>query len=239
MIQSKGLRRSRGRAGRASVLAVSLLALAGGARADFVTVDLTAQVNADARSYSDGGNYPVGGQTLDFAGVPFALALRFAEPTTLGVVQSNGVSAPEVFSFAVGIPDAARVFTLINTGFGAYGAYNGKIEVFGTGGAYASLDLVQGSNLRDHFNGFYQNFISDPTVVPTNFASVRLDRQVLELGPSFAGQSVTEFRFTGGPVASFTDGVPFLAGLTFERVPTPGAASIVGLGLLTAARRRR
>jgi hypothetical protein len=59
--------------------------------------------------------------------------------------------------------------------------------------------------------------------------------QVLELNASFIGQTVTEFRFTGGPVDTFTQGVAFLAGATFETIPTPGAGTLAALGLLVAA----
>ncbi len=220
--------------------AVALVAAAGLARADYVAVDLSGQINADARSSTGGANYPVGGSTLDFGGVPFALGLRFDDPLTLGVVLTNGVGAAEEHAFAVNIPGALRVYTLINSGFGSLGSYNGKIEVFGTNGAYAALDLVQGVNIRDHFENTFQNAISDPSVFPTEFGGgVRLDRQVLDLGVSFLGETVTEFRFTGGPLDSFVNGVAFLAGATFETVPSPAAATLGSLGLLLAARRRR
>ncbi len=213
--------------------------LASLARADFVVVDLSSGVNADLRTYSNGGAYPVGGQTLDFGGVPFSLGLRFDDPSSLGAVQTNGIGIEEAHSFAVNIPGALRVYTLINSAFGSPDVSNGLVEVFGTNGAYAALELVQGFNIRDHNQSVYQNDISDPSVFSTDFGGVRLDRQVLELGPSFAGETVTELRFSGGPVSSFLDGVPFLAAATFDAIPAPGAVAAGCLALLAAARRRR
>lgn len=240
MFQSTPVRRLRGRFGRSAVVAASLLALAGVAQADFVPVSIASDINADLRTFTNSLGYPVGGQTLDFAGVPFALGLRFDDPASLGVVGTNGIGTAEVHSFPVEIVGALRVYTLINSGFGVFGAYNGKVEVLGTNGAYASLDLVQGTNIRDHLQNVFQNTISDPTVVATDFGNgARLDRQVLELNASFIGQTVTEFRFIGGPVDTFTQGVAFLAGATFETIPSSGAGTLAALGLLAAARRRR
>lgn len=183
--------------------------------ADFVSVDLSAGINADIRTYTAGSGYPVGGQTLPFGGVPFALTLKAGAAGSLGAVQIPGNGQLTSHSFPVSVPSALRLYTLINSTWGSLGVTNGTIEVFGTSGAYVSLSLVQGFNIRDHYQGPYQNVINDPTVVSTNYATgVRLDRQVIELPASFGGQTVTEVRFTGS--GSNPLGAAFLAGATFE-----------------------
>ncbi|MBL9120199.1 MAG: hypothetical protein JNL80_09830 [Phycisphaerae bacterium] len=185
--------------------------------ADFVAVDLSAKINADIRSYTGGISYPLGGQTLSFGSVPFTLGLLNGSTTTLGAVQLPGNGQPTVHSFPVNIAGATRLYTLINSTWGVYGVTNGKIEVFGTNGAYASFSLVQGFNIRDHYQGNFQNIINDSTVVSTGYASgARLDRQVLELPAAFDGQVVTELRFQGTGLNP--SGAAFLAGATFETV---------------------
>ncbi|MFO0829027.1 MAG: hypothetical protein U0572_12880 [Phycisphaerales bacterium] len=185
------------------------------AAGDFVTVDLSSQINSDLRTYFNGTNYPTGGQILAFAGVPMALGLKNGNPSSLGAVQIPNGTQPTTFSFVLDVAAPIRLYTLINSAWGSFGANNGKVEVFGTNGAYASMSLVQGTNIRDHYQGSYQNLLSDPTVVPTLYlGGVRLDRQVLELPPSFAGQTVTELRFSG--VGANPAGAAFLAGATFE-----------------------
>jgi hypothetical protein len=204
------------------------------ALADFVTVDIGVSVNADVRSFTNGSFYPVGGQTVPFGGVPFALATVSANPASLGGFLTNLDSV----EYSVSIAGAARVYTLVNSGFGSLGAPNGFLEVFGTGGAFARLDYVQGLNIRDHFQNAFQNQISDPTVFATEFGGgVRLDRQVLELPSAFDGQTVTLIRFTGTSVGG--PGVPFLTGVTVQLVPGPGAAGLAAIGVLAIGRRRR
>ena len=183
--------------------------------ADYVSVDLSAQVNANIRSYTGGSGYPIGGQTLAFGGVPFALALHGGVADTLGAVQLPNTGQLTTHSFAVKIQGATRLYTLINSAWGSFGANNGSVEIFGTNGAHASFSLVQGTNIRDHYQGNYQNIVNDPTVFATTYASgARLDRQVFELPASFAGQTVTEVRFQG--VGANPTGAAFLAGATFE-----------------------
>ena len=84
----------------------------------------------------------------------------------------------------------SSVYTLINSAFGSAGANNGTLEFVGMNGAFASFTLIQGVNIRDHFNGAFVNFLSDPTVVTANFAGdVRLDRQTFQLPNAFATKS--------------------------------------------------
>jgi hypothetical protein len=185
------------------------------AMADFVAVDLSAKINSDIRTYTGGASYPLGGQTLPFGGVPFTLGLLGGAPTSCGAVQLPGNGQLVTHSFPVNIAGATRLYTLINSAWGSIGVTNGTVEVFGTNGAYASFALVQGFNIRDHYQGNYQNVINDPTVVSTGYASgARLDRQVLDLPAAFDGQVVTELRFQG--TGANPTGAAFLAGATFE-----------------------
>lgn len=221
------------------VMSASVLLAVGAssALADFVPVSLSPNVNFDIRSYTNGVNYPVGGSTLDFGGVPFDIAVLDGDPDTFGVTQLPIFTGPASFSFRVNIPGAVRLFTLINSAFGSFDSNNGTVAVFGTGGAFASFDLIQGTNIRDHFNGLFVNTLSDATVLSTNYpGDVRLDRQVLELPAVFLGETITELRFSGEATGA---GVAFLAGATIETIPTPGATVLLGVAGLMAARRRR
>ena len=140
--------------------------------------------------------------------------------------------------FPVNQPDAVAVYTLINSGFGEFGANNGLVEVIGTGGAYASFDLIQGTNIRDHFQNVYNNVVG-PDIESAVYGSVRLDRQVLLLPPSFQGQTLTEIRITG--TAGNPSGDPFVAAITVQ-VPEPSAVVLLGFGaisLFAVARRRK
>lgn len=204
----------------------------------FVTVDLSMQVNADIRTYTAGDNYPVGGSIADFGGVPFQTTLQDANDSSFGVIQLPVTEQPSSFSLAVEIGGAATLFTLANSAFGQFGALNGTLEVFGTNGAYASFDLIQGDNLRDHFNGVYNNTASNPTNFATDFGGgARLDRQRFDLPAVFAGETVNELRFSG--TGSSATGAAFLAGATFELIPSPGAASVAMLAGMAGLRRRR
>ncbi len=198
-------------------------------------------VNSDLNGYTDGYNYPGGGSPLSISGVGFGLA-TYPSSSDVGVVFSGNSSGPVAvydytgLSYAVGASDS--LFTLINSGDGGtQGTPEGTIEVFGTDGAYASLNLVEGFNIRDHFNGIYCNTVTDLTVVSTyfnggNYSSDpafgpdRLDRQELVLGSSFNGQTVTEIKFTFDN-NGFPGGSPFLAAATISdsAAPEPGSVA--------------
>ncbi len=188
------------------------------ASADYAFVNIAPLTTSDLKTYTGGSAYPVGGQTLNFGGVPFALALKSGQANTLGAVQLPTNGQVTTYSFPVNVTGATHLYTLINSAWGSFGANNGSVEVVGTNGAFVSLSLVQGSNIRDHYQGSYQNIINDPTVVPTVYATgARLDRQVITLPPSFVGQTVTEVRFKG--MGNNPNGAAFIAGATFETAP--------------------
>ncbi len=148
-------------------------------------------------------------------------------PGITGVVQSpNGDSTQTgPFSFTFAVPSgtqATALYSLANTAFGVAGDAEGSLVVRGTGGETATLNLVEGANIRDHFNGIYVNTLTDPTVVPTYFSggapassgNVRLDMQELTLPSSFDGDTIASITFDGTAEGAFNGGSAFLAGLT-------------------------
>ena len=174
-------------------------------------------------------------------GVPFNLVPLTATPNSLGIILTPFGSS--LFSFPTNIFGASTVHTLINSFDGVFGVSNGRLEFVGTGGAFASFDLTQGFNLRDHFNGVFNNVITDPTIVTVNFGGdVRFDRQRFNLPASFATQTLTEIRLIGD--GGFPSGQAFLAAATVETqngsaVPEPGSFVLLAMGTLGMVALRR
>jgi PEP-CTERM motif len=231
------------------ITAVALMAAAVAARAQFYTeIDISSQVNADLQTYTSGGDYQVGGSQLNAGGVPFGLALLDNTPGTTGVLQTP-YNGGQVESYTFYVPSgtyATALYTLINTSWGDDGVNEGSVVVTGSGGETATLDLIEGFNIRDHYNGFYCNTYTDPTLVPTYFANqvpnstdgpVRLDRQMLVLPSSFNGDTVASITFNGIGNGQ-PDGSPFLAGMTLQTVPEPDSLIVLGLGTLILVVRR-
>lgn len=220
---------------------LAVLTAAVAAHAQYTTVDLSLAVNSDITTYTGGGNYQAGGTTLNVLGVPLALAAYPAGSGHLGAIQSPTSTATYDFT-GLSIQGATALYTLLNTANGgSLNTNEGKVEVFGTNGAYAVLNLIEGTNIRDHYQGGFENGLSDPTVVSTYFSNGNasqtpgfgpdvLDRQMLVLGSSFVGQTVTELKFTANG-HGFPDGAPFLAAATFGPAPVPEPASMAALGL--------
>lgn len=199
---------------RCAVLSVSVVASA--AFAGFVTVDISSKVNSNLRTYTGGASYPVGGQVREFGGVPFSIALLGADANSFGVVLLPANNTLTTHSFPVHIVGATRVYTLINSAWGSFGANNGKVEVFGDAGGYAKIDLIQGATIRDHFQGNFQNVLSDPTAFTTRFGNDVLDRQLIVLPAAFRTQTITELRFSGNGGSPGGTGAAFLAGATVQ-----------------------
>lgn len=225
-------------------------------RAQFVEIDISAQVNADIRTYYNGtndypggmNNYQAGGTELDVDGVPFALAELNSDAASTGVIQTGlgrfGLGAAG-FDYVLPVPGgthATALYTLINSTDGGPGASEGSIVVAGTEGETATLNLVEGVNIRDHNDGEFVNTLSDSTVVPTYFTNglpaangpVRLDRQVLLLPTTFLGDTIASITFQGYAQGA-TNGSPFLAGLTLLNLAPPAFSQqpsnqVVGAG---------
>lgn len=226
-----------------TTLALATAAVA--ARGQFYTeIDISSQVNADIQTYTYGNNYPTGGGELNAGGVPFGLALLNNTPDTTGVVQTpNNGGQVESYTFSVQPGTyATALYTLINTSWGEAGVNEGSVVVAGSRGETATLNLLEGFNVRDHADAVNCNTYTDPTVVPANFGMpatglVRLDRQVLLLPSSFNGDTVASITFNGIGNGQ-PDGSPFLAGMTLQTVPEPGSLVVFGLGTLILVVRR-
>jgi hypothetical protein len=215
---------------RSSVLlavAISFAASAKPVAAEFNTVDISGQFNSDLRSATGGSQYPIAPTTISVGGVPFDLEPLANTADSLGIALSP--LGPYELVFPVNQPNAVAVYTLINSGFGAFGANNGLVEAIGTGGAYASFDLVQGTNIRDYLQNVFNNTVGSD-IQSAFYGSVRLDRQELLLPASFQGQTLTEIRFTG--TGGNPSGEPFVAAITVQ-VPEPSSFVLAGLGVLS------
>ena len=84
-----------------------------------VSADIQPEVNANLQTYTNGTNYPLGGSTLTYAGVPFTLAYYDAtNQTGTGVIQTpGGVSS---FDVKVDVVSPVAVYTLINSAYGQF-----------------------------------------------------------------------------------------------------------------------
>jgi hypothetical protein len=97
------------------------------------------------------------------------------------------------------------------------------------------VDLIQGINIRDHYDNVFNNVIDNVNAIAAlNIGPVhaRLDEQIYNLPLAFAGQTLTSIRFTGLDLGSA--GVPFIVAATVAvtAVPEPSAWALMSLGLL-------
>ncbi len=194
--------------------------------AQYIPVDISSQFTNDLRSNVGGSAFPIAPTTISIGGVPFDLKPFANTVDSLGTAGSP--LGPYNLVFPVNQPDAVAVYTLINSAFGTFGANNGLVEAIGTGGAYASFDLIQGTNIRDYFQNVFNNVVG-PDIESVVYGSVRLDRQVLLLPATFQGQTLTEIRISG--TAGDPSGEPFLTALTVA-VPEPSSVVLAGLSFL-------
>jgi hypothetical protein len=227
------------------VLFVSLLGslvFTGAARAATYTPLTLPALTTDIRTWSQGYNYnglfsgPGTTTTWTWNGVPFGLA-EDSSGNTAYYNPGGSVTIP------VGVYGVTNAYTLINTAYGSYGATVGTVEFLGSAGGDYVVNLVEGTNVRDHYNDGWQNIISGPTVVNA-FTSPdgmdRLDMQIYNLPSSFSTQSLISIVFTNYGLGG--DGQPFMAAATVATspVPLPPALLLFGPGFagIAAIRRR-
>lgn len=199
------------------MIGLSLLLSVAHSQTQFITTDLTPYASLDIRTLTNGDLYPSGGQTLSVGGVPMYVAAASELPESLIVVYVGNDGVFRSYDIPVNVRGARTVYTLINNLYGVCDVELGKVEIFGQNGSYASLTLVEGNNIRDHYQGIFCNTLSDTSVFPLEFGedrSVRLDRQKIELPESFLEDTITFVRFSGQ--GRYPEGAVFLAALTIE-----------------------
>jgi hypothetical protein len=158
----------------------------------------------------------------------------------------------------VNLQNVTTVYTLINSAFGVLpgGQTIGTLAFYRSGDLAnpTVFNLVEGVNVRDHFNGAFVNTVSDPSIVEKTYTDgvnvVRLDRQTFTLPASFATDTLAYIILTNLSVDpsdpfKFLQGQPFLAALSTadstSETPLPAALPLfaAGLGVMGFLARRK
>lgn len=219
-----------------NLIATSLLLAATLVQADQYTPLALPTLNTDIRAFNDGSAYqPLFPSAQNWNGVPFTLSVNSAGHTAF---------AAGVLDIPVGLFGVTQAFTIINSAFGAAGANNGSVEFIGTN-SYFRVDLIQGVNTRDHFDGNFNNGINGIDAVPAfnlGAGRARLDQQIYNLPSTFAQDTLETIRFTG--LNSDRAGIPFISAATvLVASPVPELPSyalvLFGLGCFGLVRRQR
>ena len=150
-------------------------------------------------------------------------------------------SGNSIFPVSVSIPDPATAYVLVNSAFGYYGSLVGSLVFRDSAGDTYTDNLVEGTNVRDHFWNTFNNVATDarytfwfPTgTPPTQYDSVRLDEYAVALPSSFYSYTLTSITLNG--IDAGPQGQPFLAAATIASVPEPSIwammlAGFAGLG---------
>lgn len=207
--------------------------------ATYIEVDFT-EYNHSLNNMANGWYYGTGG-SYDYNGIPLTIAdgTNGSNNIWLGRDDPDGQ-----MTISTSISNANRVYTLINSWWGYNNSYIGKLEFFGTNGAYYKYDLIEGWNVRDHYNDGFVNYTNDPTTIDDVISpggGVRLDMQVIDLPSVFESETLTSITITNLGGNGYPTGTPFMAALTVSAnpVPEPSTFLLFGIGLLGVAAYRK
>jgi hypothetical protein len=126
----------------------------------------------------------------------------------------------------------------MNSAYGNPGATVGSIEFKGVNGSDVTFQLIEGVNIRDHYNFIHENSATDVVYdaflngVQNPSGPDRLDMQTFVLPSSFATDTLSQIIFDGINAGN-PQGEPFLAAVTVATVPEP--SSFVLLGIIFSA----
>lgn len=212
-------------------------------QASQVQIDLSSQINANLATYSGGTNYPSGGTNVTIGAATFGLA-SYPGGTDPGVVQTGEGATSFVFD-NLDIAGVQTIYSLINSAFGVSGVTTGKLIIQGTAQTF-TFDLVQGVNVRDHFNDGFVNTASNlyGSAYYGQDNQDRLDAQQFNVVGLGTLKSI-EFDYAGD--FNPGNGFPFLAAITTDTVaavPEPSTWAMMifgfaGIGFLACRRRNK
>ena len=219
---------------KASLIAVATLAATPAAAADFVNIQ--PNVNSNISTYNGGPGYPTT-PTTTIGGITFQLA---SFGGGLGVIQLDQLRSTTI-NAAFRAVDTAYV--IINSAFGQFGRTSGSIT-FNGGTGSQQTSLVQGVNIRDHFNGSGNNVTTSAFATANYGTGARFD--VYRFDISQLGGTLNSINFACNGACSRDNGLPLLAGVTLTQeavaaVPEPStwAMMLIGFGAVGFSMRRR
>jgi hypothetical protein len=229
-----------------ALVATIALGAVSASQAAGTSLSIQSAVDSNLYTYSGGMSYPAAGSTVTIGGVDFSLAsfypASFMAPD-VGVVQS-GDGASDSITIAtpqVTIGASTVFYSLINSAFGVAPNTIGNLTLNFQGGGSFVYDLTEGDNVRDHFNGVYNN--DAPNVYGTaTYDNDRFDAQQIALPVADVGKVLTSITLNntqpqfGNPfLAAFTVVDP--ASISAAPEPSTWAMMLVGFSALGGALR--
>lgn len=216
---------------QAAFLGLALTAINAAAQVYTPVALPTDKLNANIGTWTSGSGYAgLFPSTQTWNGVPITL--------TSNASGNNNVfgAGAGVLDLSVNLFGADSVYTIINSAWGEKDKTVGSVRFIGTGGLVYTVDLVEGFNVRDHYNNTsaYTDALTDPNSmnVFTSSTGVRLDMQKFDLPDSFLTQTLTSIQFTSA--GNNPDGQPFLAAATVKAIPEPETYALLLAGLSLA-----
>lgn len=189
---------------------ISVLAHAGTV---YSTLDLSSIVDSDITGYTNGTAYPAPG-IISVSGIPFVMTDGGNGNTWVtGGLSSNAAT----YSITgLSLSGVTALYFMVNSAWGYCGTTIGSLKV-STALSSSTVNLVEGTNARDHYNGGFCNSTTQ-SVATWNSAwgSVRFDVYQLNLATltSNGSRPITGIHFTNLGAGS-NGGSPLLAAVTF------------------------